>query len=1242
MSRDIKQDIEKALNHFGEVDFFTAAINLFTVLGYNTSLCAPFPEKTFAYLEKIAKEAIGRFSRENALVSDWKQIDLLFQVTTETISSQGFTIENHKVILEGKGIQIESYVFFAIELAQDNYSRSALVRISREINKVFAMPVLVVFRYGQKITLSVVSRRLHKREESRKVLEKVTLIKDIAYLRPHRAHIDIFFDLSFPQLKKVHNFTNFVELHNAWQKTLDTKELNKRFYRDLSNWYFWALKEVQFPTANALADQNQLTSDAEKIKEHNAKSLIRLLTRLLFVWFIKEKNLIPEELFDEKYIKDNLLKEFEPGKRNELDSRTRGSRYYRAILQNLFFATLNQTVGKRAFRKEKHNMNVTNLMRYESYFKNPQAFIELVENVVPFMNGGLFESLDVPDPSKKGKKGGDVILYEDGFSDRVDNVLSVPDYIFFGVNEHVDLSEELGDSKQKDVTVLGLIHILKGYKFTVTENTPIEEDIALDPELLGRVFENLLASYNPETRTTARNQTGSFYTPREIVDYMVEASLKEYLSQRLTASFPTLARKELEGKLEDLLGYNESANPFSAEQTKKLIQAIDTLKIIDPAVGSGAFPMGILHKLVHLLHKLDPDNKLWLDVQRQKAIQETEEAFKIGNKEERDNRLKDISEVFENNSDDYGRKLYLIENCIYGVDIQPVAIQISKLRFFISLVIDQKTDKGKENFAIRALPNLETKFVAANTLIGLQKPDGFLRDPEVDRIEEELKKVRHGLFSARTPAGKRALREEDKKLREEMSQILEKAGMSTKSSRQLAAWDPYNQNTSSGWFDAEWMFGLTEGFDIVIGNPPYVQLQKDGGALAKLYEKCNYTSFERTGDIYALFYENGMHSLRDSGHLCFITSNKWMRAAYGKSLRKFFTMVNPVLLIDLGPGIFENATVDTNIFLIQKTANAKKLQAVTLTQDIVKTGLHEFIHQNKTHIALSSDDVLFIGSNAELSLKAKIEKLGKPLKEWDVNIYFGIKTGLNEAFIIDQETRDRLIAEDPKSEKILKPILRGRDIDRYGYTWAGLWVIATFPALKININNYPSIKKYLLQFGKDRLSQEGKTLSDGTKSRKKTGNKWFETQDQIGYYDEFEKEKVVWIELVDNGRFAYVKPGVYIEATGFVMITPYTKYFIGILNSLLINWFFDAICASSGMGTNRWKKIYVEQLPVPPITAKNKKIVLQIEKKVEQILAMKEAGSADTKKHEAEIDQLVYKLYDLTEDEIAIIEGSVK
>ena len=323
---------------------------------------------------------------------------------------------------------------------------------------------------------------------------------------------------------------------------------------------------------------------------------------------------MPDALFNEETIAKLLT---------SLDAQE--STYYKAVLQNLFFATLNQEMNTpekpntRKFRVEgRQHYNITSLYRYKRYFKDPVAVLRLFETI-PFLNGGLFECLDksAPDDAK-------TVLRIDGFSDRDDNPLCVPNALFFSEPQAVNLNAVYG-TKNSRYTVRGLIHILNRYKFTIAENTPIEEEVALDPELLGQVFENLLAAFNPETGTTARKQTGSFYTPREIVNYMVDESLIAYLTHTVRSR---AIHCPSETKLRHLLSYNDEPHQFTDTEVEHLINAIDTLKILDPACGSGAFPMGILHKLVFLLGKLDPRNAQW----RQRQIDRVQAAIATSEK----------------------------------------------------------------------------------------------------------------------------------------------------------------------------------------------------------------------------------------------------------------------------------------------------------------------------------------------------------------------------------------------------------------------------------------------------------------------------------------------------------------------------------------------------------------------------------------------------------------------------------
>ncbi len=978
--------------------------------------------------------------------------------------------------------------------------------------------------------------------------------------------------------------------------------LNKEFYGKLYTWYKKAQEQIIFP-------------NDEQAENHTQTSLIRLLTRLLFIWFIKEKKLINPDLFDKTKL-PSLIDYEQPGS------------FYKAILQNLFFATLSTEIKHRDFRSETDfqgkNKDYGNQYRYRYHtlVKDERKWNASFSQT-PFLNGGLFECLD----RKLDKKNADdkklidewdenirpekTMLRMDGFSEHQGNQLSIENKLFF--------------HKEDDS---GLIDLFNQYQFTVEESTPSDIEVALDPELLGKVFENLLASYNPETGQQARKATGSFYTPREIVSYMVDESLKQYFKQHT----------DLDGsQINDL--FIEKENTLDDQQTKTLIHAIDNLKILDPAVGSGAYPMGILQRLVSILEKVDPGNIHFKEQQIDKAERIPDEAS-------RDSAIVAIEQVFsqENQHNAYGKKLMLIENCIYGVDIQSVAIQICKLRFFISLTIEQSPGQDEnDNYGIKALPNLETRFIAANSLLPVgempnTKQFGIF-DTGIAELQKELAEVRHKHFSARTLKTKRKYRDEDKSLRQQMLKELTKSGITPgveASMRKIVNWDLYNQNATADWFDPEWMFGVKQGFDIVIGNPPYIQLQKDGGLLGNLYQNRDFKTFARTGDIYQLFYERGMELLTEAqGNLAFITSNSWMRARYGEKLRRFFSAeTSPLRLIDMGKDAFE-AVVDTNILLAGKGSTEQEFKAVDM--DSVSEKQFPPAEQYWSKNQFYGDMAWSILSAAAQKIRAKIEQIGTPLKEWDIKINFGIKTGYNQAFIIDTVKRDELIAEDPKSAEIIKPILRGRDVGRYGYKWAGKWLIATFPVLKINIGDYPAVKNHLLTFGKERLEQAGKKLSDGTKSRKQTSNKWFETQDQIGYHAEFAKEKLIWKRIGSILRFSFDGEGHFPLDSTCIITGERIKFLVAVLNSRLGNYLLKD-SPTTGMGDLIISVQAIEPILVPRISTKNHQLAENIEKLVDKILAAKQQAQ-DTTALEAQIDQMVYKLYQLTTDEIKIIEG---
>lgn len=942
--------------------------------------------------------------------------------------------------------------------------------------------------------------------------------------------------------------------------------LTKLFYKDLFDWYLWAIS----PEGNISFPNNTVIEDDDR--EDLEKKIIRMITRIIFVWFIKQKDLVPSRLFDENFI-DTILKDFDS------QSATSGN-YYNAILQNLFFATLNRAVKdengeKRGFAERVGLTDVKTLYRYDELFTISKDEIISLFSEVPFLNGGLFECLD----KTKTLDGVNKAYYYDGFSRNASKFTDgryryravVPNILFFEPEK-------------------GLFSILNRYNFTIEENTPEEQQVALDPELLGKVFENLLGAYNPETKETARNQSGSFYTPREIVGYMVDESLIAYLGD--TPFHRSLFAHDFKHEPERVSEYNEIA------------RKLKSVKVIDPACGSGAFPMGMLNRMIDILQRIEPDENT------------------------------------------YAQKLTIIENCLYGSDIQSIAVQITKLRFFISLICDCEKDPSKPNFGIPTLPNLETKFVAANSLIGMKMPTELsLFSSDIENTKAALKEVRHKHFLAKTAKTKAELRAQDQKLRDTLATLLaehESFAENPEDAKLLAAWNPYDQNAVSKFFDPGWMFSLNDNpFDIVIGNPPYIQLQNNGGELASLYADCDYKTYARTGDIYCLFYERGWQLLKDGGHLCYITSNKWMRAGYGEKTRDFLSHnTDPQLLIDFaGVKIFQSATVDTNILMFSKSKNQHKtLCTVTNKQNKGSVrNLSVFVQQEGTICDFASSEPWVILTPIEQSIKRKIEAVGTPLKDWDIQIYRGVLTGCNEAFIISTEKRNEILSkcqsedERKRTAELIRPILRGRDIKRYSYDWAELWLIATFPSRHYDIEQYPAVKEYLLSFGIERLEQTGKTYvinGETVKARKETSNKWFETQDSISYWEDFYQPKIIWKRIGSILRFCYNDNGALgLDSTCFA-IGENIEFVCCVLNSPMGHYLLkDA--PKTGTGDLLISVQAVEPIKLPLISKDENDIFTN---------TLKELVSECSTNNNDEINCKIFDLYNLSHDERRYIE----
>ena len=875
----ISEKIDQALKDFQNGMLIDNARNLLNTLGYESDIKMDLASNLAEHFI-LDFDPFGKLNRKRAMVEEWESIDFLFQLTEEEIFNNETSKKDDSSNSKIDNTIMESYVFFAVKLQGHIYTRTQLSTITREINKLMPMPAMIIFQHGQTLTFAVIDRRLHKRDESKDVLEKVTLIKDINFKKAHRAHIQILFDLSRDALFRAHRFSNFVALHRAWSETLDTEELNKQFYRKLFAWFEWAVAEARFPT-----DENRTL----KPEEH----VIRLITRLLFIWFIKEKGLVAEELFKKKEV-PALLKE---------DNFESGDSYYRVVLQNLFFATLNTKIDKRGFSAETNRTHRDfSRYRYKAQMRNPNNLLTLFAET-PFINGGLFDCLDSETATGEGG------YRIDCFSDNHYKRLSIPNRLFFDAHQ-------------------GLIPLLQHYKFTVEENTPIEQEVALDPELLGRVFENLLAELNEDTKKAAESQrkkNGAYYTPRVIVDYMVEEALVASLSQKCQ---PTDGNMELwDERLHYVFDHakvcDDASEWFNDRETDEIVETISELKILDPAVGSGAFPMGMLHKLTLALRRLDPDNTRWEALQRKIAVERSEKAYNTRNQQERNEKLKEISNTFERYRDsDFGRKLYLIQNSIFGVDIESLACQIAKLRFFISLAIEQKADTDpKSNYGIKPLPNLETRFVVANTLIGLKKVEEMFTNTTVRQLERELWENRERHFHATTRTQKRVCKTSDQKLRKKLATELKTMDMPSTDADKIAQWDPYDQNGKAYWFDSELMFGITDGFDVVIGNPPYIKEYTNREAFDGIRES---TYYKGKMDIWYMFACQGLDFVKkDDGLVTFIAQNNWVTSDGASIMRNKVIQDAQILsLVDFGSFKIFSSSIQTMVMVFRKNIEA--------------------------------------------------------------------------------------------------------------------------------------------------------------------------------------------------------------------------------------------------------------------------------------------------------------------------------
>lgn len=952
--------------------------------------------------------------------------------------------------------------------------------------------------------------------------------------------------------------------------------VNKDFYREIAS-LFTRLVGGKRQEGNKTSEYPALLI-LPSVTDHKKMQefTVRMIGRIVFCWFLKKKS-SPGGI---PLIPEEIL---------SMQSVKDNPNYYHTILEKLFFQVLNTPHDQR-----------------DDEFKAP-PFAQ-----IPFLNGGLFEPHKIDDYYKE-------------------------------IDPFTGLSKYFNTLKIPDQWMMDLFQLLETYNFTIDENTSMDVELSVDPEMLGRIFENLLAEINPETGETARKSTGSYYTPRPIVEYMVDESLKQYLKTQ--THIP-------ENKLDQLLSFSldleevAESERITPEEKQAIIDAIDRVRIIDPACGSGAFPMGVLQKLVLVLEKVDPDSKIWLE----KHLEKIPYALKSI-----------VRKSLEKENVNYTHKMGLIRDAIYGVDIQQIAVEISKLRVFLSLIVDVAIDDtvSDNNRGIKPLPNLEFKFVCADSLMQLPQEEGKTKSKGLFEDRSSIKELKHlreqyfDSFGSEKEKIKKEFKQQQDRMFNEMLAISKEKHLIGEETQALSAWDPFSDK-STDWFDPVLMFGVKSGFDIIISNPPYIRQELLGDQKAKFKEQ--YRSvYHGVADIYIYFIENGMnYLLNENGIYCIIVANKWMRANYGEPLRKFLKNKQLIKLVDFGDlPVFQNTTTYPCILIATNSDQPQPFHACTM-KTLEFSNLKN--HIENLQIIIKPDQLQDNGwtlvDEQTYLLMEKIKKAGVTLDSYiGGKIFYGIKTGYNEAFIIDEATKNQLIAEDPSSAELIKPFLAGRDIKRYKKLISDQYLI--FTKQGIDIKKYPAIEKHLLKY-KDRLMPKPKKHSGNKWNGRASGTyEWYEIQATISYFMEFEKPKILLPDFSLRGDFAIDTNNFYCTNTVY-MICSAELYLLGLLNSNLMTFFYRKLLSIYRGGYLRFFTQYLVQLPIKKVDFKNPKekqqydeITLNVEKMLELQQMLKDASNNDETEHlnkkiqdlDNQIDRLVYQIYDLTEEEIAIIEN---
>ncbi|NHB27206.1 class I SAM-dependent DNA methyltransferase [Helicobacter pylori] len=1036
------------------------------------------------------------------------------------------------------------------------------------------------------------------------------------------------------------------------RKTLDANTLNKDFYEELL--YILGLEEQNEKGKTLIKPSHTKNSLSAALKgsynnlddEEVMALLIAWNNRILFLRLL-ESLLISFKHFENPFLTTENFKDFN-------------------ALNDLFFEVLAKKNSERL----------------------PEIKEDKILEKIPYLNSSLFDKTPLE------SKGYEIKLLDNKKLEIYKNSV---------------LKKHGNYQKEKDLPLLKyLFAFLRLYKFTTTpkdikDNTDTSESRLINPSVLGLVFEKLNGY-----------KEGSFYTPSFITSYMCKESITPIVLDKFNAIYQWDCEnlEELREKID---------RNFSNEKAKEYLNTLLTLRICDPAVGSGHFLVSALNEMVLIAYELGLIASLYrheLRLENDEIIIHTPEnkVFKYTiPHSENDPHHQIQKELFNLKKD-------IIENCLFGVDINPNSCEITKLRLWIELLKYSYYifEEGKNTNNLETLPNIDINIKCANSLISrFNLNDDLKKIPNIKKKIQEYKDLvaQYKDPNPLYPLNKQdlinkiqdlkntfSLTLKDPKTKAELEKAIEKhitkyndfalddkslltglnyfipslfgtPKLSPKNEEEAfasygrirALRKKLDDALSGGEYQNafEWRFEFPEvlddegnflGFDCIIGNPPYIR-QEHIKDLKPLLEKQYQDFYNSTADIYTYFFALSYHLLKEKGFNAFITSNKYARAKYGAKLRELLlkktTLVSYMELNALK--VFESATVDTSIihFIKQPPPKESRFNYYEPTpndKNDLKSAHSLPMRQN----ALSTESFIFANATL-LDLRDKIESIGTPLKDWDIQIYRGILTGANEAFIIPTEKRDAILkncddvqkdergmSERERTIELIKPILRGKDIKRYSYEWADLWVINTHNGYTsaskskippIDIAKYPATKAH--------LDAHWDTIT----TRSDQGDTPYHLRN-CAYLEDFEKEKIVYGEIVQEPRF-YLDNGecelgyFYAEATSFILTGEHLHYLLGMLHSKLITFAFKTFYAGGGLGESgyRYKKAFIERLPIPKITPQNQELAHKITDGAKQILALKEKDpKANTQKLEKEIDALVYQLYNLTDEEIKIIE----